>query len=42
MAGHFPVVLRVIIVAMIWRGTLGDEAPQPEQIHISSTGKFNI
>ena len=42
MAGHFPVVLRVIIVTMIWRGTLGDGTPQPEQIHISTTGQFNL
>ena len=42
MAGHFPVVLGVIIVAMIWRGTLGDGTPQPEQIHIASTGQFNL
>ena len=41
MAGHFASLLGVLMVALAWRGSLGEGTPQPEQIHISSTGRFS-
>lgn len=40
MAGHFASVFGVVVVILTWRGTQGDGTPQPEQIHISSTGRL--
>ena len=38
MARHFAIVVMVLIVLLAGRGSLGHGTPQPEQIHISSTG----
>ena len=41
MAGRFASVFGVLMVVFALRWTHGSETPQPEQIHISSTGKFS-
>lgn len=38
MARHFAIVVVVMVVFFVGRGALGHGTPQPEQIHISSTG----
>ena len=38
MAGHFASVVVLLIVGIAGRGALEHGTPQPEQIHISSTG----
>ena len=41
MAGRFASVLGVLMVVFARRWTHGSGTPQPEQIHISSTGWFS-
>lgn len=41
MARHFASVFLVLLVVLAGRGVLGHGTPQPEQIHISSTGSEN-
>ena len=38
MARHIAIVTVLLIVLLVGRGALGHGTPQPEQIHISSTG----
>ena len=41
MAGRFASVFGVLMVVFVRRWTHGSGTPQPEQIHISSTGWFS-
>ena len=41
MACHFVSIVLVLLAVLAVRGSLGHGTPQPEQIHISSTGGWN-